>query len=175
MSAAGSTACSDGDHDDTLDALRQGSPVPTPLIVRELTRQDAAAISAWRYPGRYATYDFDDPSELADDHWAVCQDMALIGYCCLGKPARVGDATAEPGTVDLGYGLAPELMGSGLGRRFVEAVVAFALGRHQPRRLRLFILEWNERSRATAERLGFVAETTLTTDEGRFIVMVRPA
>jgi [ribosomal protein S18]-alanine N-acetyltransferase len=146
----------------------------TRLIVRELTPQDAAAISAWRYPGEYATYDFDDPSVLADDHWAVCHDSALIGYCCLGKPARVGDAPAEPGTVDLGYGLAPELMGRGLGRRFVEAVVAFALGRYQPRRLRLFILEWNGRSRAIAERLDFVVETTLTTDDGAFIVMVRP-
>lgn len=147
----------------------------TPLIVRELAPQDVAAISAWRYPGRYATYDFDGPSALVSDHWAVCEGSALIGYCCVGEPARVGDAAAEPGTLDVGYGLAPELMGRGLGRWFVEAVLAFALGRYRARRLRLFILEWNGRSRATAERVGFVVETTLVTDEGEFIVMVRPA
>ncbi|HEX5620747.1 MAG TPA: hypothetical protein VFX51_20165 [Solirubrobacteraceae bacterium] len=33
-----------------------------------------ATIAGWRYPGRYRTYDFDEPSALLRDHWAVCDD-----------------------------------------------------------------------------------------------------
>jgi RimJ/RimL family protein N-acetyltransferase len=143
------------------------------MIVRELTPDARQTIAAWRYPDRYATYDFDDPSVLLRDHWAVYDPPDLVGYCCLGEPARVGEAEARADTLDVGYGLAPELMGGGRGARFVEAVLEFALERHGPRRLRLFILDWNARSRAVASRLGFTYESTLTTDDGDFAVMVR--
>src|SRR4051794_4052503 len=127
----------------------------THMIVRELTPEDIATIAAWRYPGRYVTYDVDDPSVLVRDHWAVYDRGALIGYCCFGEPARVGDARAQAETLDIGYGLAPELMGRGIGRRFVDAILGFALERYDACRLRLFILEWNARSRAVAAALGF--------------------
>jgi hypothetical protein len=39
------------------------------LEVRPLSADDVAAISAWRYPGRYSTYDFDDPGVLESDAW----------------------------------------------------------------------------------------------------------
>jgi RimJ/RimL family protein N-acetyltransferase len=130
-------------------------------------------IAAWRYPGRYATYNVDDPSELARDHLAVCEQGALVGYCCFGEPARVGNGEARADTLDVGYGLAPELMGRGTGRRFVHAILEFALERYDARWIRLFILEWNARSRAVAASLGFVCESAITTDEGDFVVMVR--
>jgi ribosomal-protein-alanine N-acetyltransferase len=145
------------------------------MIVRELTRQEIMTIAAWRYPGCYATYNFDDPSELARDHWAVRDRGELIGYCCFGGPARVGNAEARAGTLDIGYGLAPQLMGRGTGRRFVNAILEFALDRYEVPCLRLFILEWNARSRMLAANLGFVCESTLKTDDGDFVVMVRPS
>ena len=137
------------------------------MEVRALTDADAAAIAGWRYPGAYATYDFDDPSVLAEDHWAVADAGTLVGYCCLGAPARVGDAGAAAGTLDVGYGMAPERMGRGAGTAFVDAVLAFAIERARPRRLRLFILEWNGRSRRVAERLGFA----VTGRAGEFLVL----
>jgi RimJ/RimL family protein N-acetyltransferase len=141
------------------------------VVVRDLTPGDIATIAGWRYPGRYATYDFDDPSVLASDHWAVCDEDRLVGYCCFGAPARVGAVGAEPFTVDVGYGLAPELMGQGRGRRFVGAILEFAAERHDARRFRLFILDWNARSRALAERLGFVYESTVVSGDDTFVVM----
>jgi hypothetical protein len=39
----------------------------------------------------------------------------------------VGGAEEEPGTLEVGYGLAPDLMGRGLGPRFVGAILGFAL------------------------------------------------
>ena len=74
--------------------------------------------------------------------------------------------------LDVGYGLAPELMGRGLGPSC----------KHDPRvrgrpprpgagaPLRL---DWNERSMRVAEGHGFGVESTLESDEGRFLVMVR--
>jgi RimJ/RimL family protein N-acetyltransferase len=141
--------------------------------VRALTAADAPTIARWRYPAPYATYDVDDDKVLARDHWAVTQDGALVGYCCFGAPARVPGAVAMPETLDVGYGLAPELMRRGLGVRFVRAVLAFATTELGGRRFRLYILEWNGRSRAVAERLGFELDGVLENDDGRFVVMTR--
>jgi RimJ/RimL family protein N-acetyltransferase len=55
----------------------------------------------------------------------------------------------------------------------VGAILEFALERYDPDRLRLYILEWNERSRKVAASDGFVVESVLASDEGPFLVMVR--
>ena len=143
------------------------------MEIRALTRAEMEAIAAWRYPGRYSTYDFDDASDLEHDHWAVTDAGALIGYCCFGEPARVPGATAEPGTLDIGYGMTPDRTGRGDGGRFVAAIVAFAAERWDHRRFRLYVLAWNERSRKVAARNGFVDGPTIDSDEGPFVVMSR--
>jgi [ribosomal protein S18]-alanine N-acetyltransferase len=146
------------------------------MEVRALTSADAAAIGSWRYPGRYSTYNFDGPPALASDHhWAVTEAEELIGYCCFGAPARVAGAEEEPGTLDVGYGLAPDRMGRALGHRFVDAILDFALERFDPERLRLYVLDWNERSKKVAAGHGFTVESVLQSHEGPFFVMVRRA
>ena len=146
------------------------------MKVRALTSADAAAIAAWRYPGRYATYDCDDAASLERDHWAVTDERsALVGYCALGAPARVAGAAAEAGTLDIGYGMRTELMGGGDGRRFVAAILEFAVAQEDPERLRLFVLDWNERSRRVAAAHGFFEHGAVEGDGARFLVMVRPA
>lgn len=146
------------------------------MKVRALTSADAAAIAAWRYPGRYSTYDCDGAAELERDHWAVTDERGeLVGYCAFGAAARVAGAAAEAGTLDIGYGMKPERMGGGDGRRFVAAILQFAVRREDPRRLRLFVLDWNERSRRVAAAHGFVVEGAVEGDGARFLVMVRQA
>ena len=66
-------------------------------------------------------------------------------------------------------------MGAGDGRRFVAAILAFALQAHDPRRLRLFVLDWNERSRRVAAAHGFVVQGAVEGDGERFLAMVRDA
>jgi RimJ/RimL family protein N-acetyltransferase len=66
-------------------------------------------------------------------------------------------------------------MGRGLGPRFVGAILEFALTRFDPEHLRLYILEWNERSRKVAAGHGFAPESVLASDAGPFLVMVRRA
>ena len=145
------------------------------MQVRALNQADAAAIASWRYPGPYSTYDFEEPPALSGDTHAVTEADELIGHCCFGAPARVPGAEEEPGTLDIGYGLMPERMGRGLGHRFVGEILEFACERYEPERLRLYILEWNERSRKVAASHGFALDSVLPSDEGPFLVMVRRA
>jgi [ribosomal protein S18]-alanine N-acetyltransferase len=143
------------------------------MKVRPLTNIDTAQIASWRYPGRYSTYDFDNPSTLAHDHFGVSEDDELVGYCCFGAPARVGGADPEHGTLDVGYGLAPNRMARGLGRRFVATVLEFARQNHAPERFRMYILEWNTRSRTVAARLGFAQHSAVRAGRDVFVVVVR--
>ena len=145
------------------------------MQVRPLTDADVAAIAGWRYPGRYATYDCIDAADLARDHWAVTEHDELVGYCGFGAPARVTATTPEAGTLDIGYGMKPGLMGAGRGRRFVAAILAFALAREDPQRLRLYVLDWNERSRRVAAAHGFVVQSAVQSDGERYLVMLRAA
>jgi RimJ/RimL family protein N-acetyltransferase len=101
------------------------------------------------------------------------RQRALIGYCCFGEPARVPGAIAESGTLDIGYGLAPDRVARGDGSRFLAAIVDFASERWEHRRFRVYVLEWNKRSHKVAARNGFVDGPTINSEEGRFLVMCR--
>jgi ribosomal-protein-alanine N-acetyltransferase len=145
------------------------------MQVRPLTDADARAIATWRYPGRDATYDVGEIVTAEQGHWAVVRGDELVGYCCFGVEARVPGVGEEAGTLDVGYGIRPDLVGHGLGPTFVSAILRFGIEEFSPKRLRLLILAWNERSRKVAERLGFRRESITTSDEGDFLVMRRSA
>jgi ribosomal-protein-alanine N-acetyltransferase len=144
------------------------------VTIRPLTQADARAIATWRYPGRYSTYDVGE-TPVREPVWAVTRGEELVGYCCIGPGARVPGIDEEEGTIDVGYGMRPDLMGEGYGRAFVGAILEFVVGEFAPQRLRLLILSWNERSRNVAEALGFEHERTAPSVEGDFLVMTRPA
>jgi ribosomal-protein-alanine N-acetyltransferase len=143
------------------------------MQIRALTPTEMKAIASWRYPGPYSTYDVDDASVLARDHWAVTDGGELIGYCCFGEPARVPGSTPAPGTLDIGWGMAPDRVGRGDGSRFVAAIIEFASERWDHPRLRVYVLEWNTRSRKVAARNGFVGDGPKIDSEGPFVVMCR--
>jgi RimJ/RimL family protein N-acetyltransferase len=123
--------------------------------VRELSDADVRDIVTWRYEGRYATYDVTGGVSPGLGFFAVEHGRRLVGYCCFGPEARVPGVGEVAGTLDVGYGMRPELVGQGLGRSFVGAILAFGVHRFEPERLRMLVLRWNERSRRTAERHGF--------------------
>jgi [ribosomal protein S18]-alanine N-acetyltransferase len=145
------------------------------MKVRPLTETDSEAIATWHYPGRYKTYEVSERLTAEAGFWAVDHEAALVGYCCFGHEARVPGAVEEADTLDVGYGMRPDLMGHGLGREFVGAILDFAVGRFSPKRLRLLILDWNDRSRRVANALGFESEGVLRSTEGNFLVMTRDA
>jgi RimJ/RimL family protein N-acetyltransferase len=145
------------------------------MEIRMLTEADSEAIATWRYPGRYATYDADEPVTPERGSWAVEHEGDLVGYCSFGDAARVPGVVEEEGILDVGYGMRPDLMGRGLGREFVGAVLDHAAREFSPQRFRLLILDWNERSRKVVAALGFRKEDVVRSTEGDFVVMTREA
>jgi len=145
------------------------------MQVRRLSEAERVAIGEWRYPGRLSTYELGGPVAPQRPLMAVEHGEELTGYCCFDEEARVRGVEAEAGSLDVGYGLRPELVGRGLGREFVAAILDYAEAEFEPARLRLLIVHWNARSRRLAEVFGFSERTSLVNDEGRFLVMVRPA
>jgi ribosomal-protein-alanine N-acetyltransferase len=137
---------------------------------RELTPDEAARPLDWRYEGAYATYDVrgslgSDPGFFAVEG----ENGELVGYGCTGGEARVSGVDAEDGTVDVGYGMRPDLTGRGRGHEFVGAVLEYVVERHPHARLRVSILGWNSRSRRVAEGHGF----RVAGRAGDFDVLVR--
>ncbi len=145
------------------------------MLVQPLTRADAEAIAGWRYQGRYSTYDVGSTLVPALGFWSVAADDELVGYCCFGGGARVPGVQPEAGVLDVGYGLRPDLVEQGLGRRFVATICDFGLGQWRPESLRLLIAAWNQRSLRVARGLGFEHHGTVRNDEGEFLVMRRSA
>ena len=145
------------------------------MQVRLLSEAERVAIGEWRYPGRLSTYELGGPVAPQRPLMAVEHGEELTGYCCFDEEARVRGVEAEAGSLDVGYGLRPDLVGRGLGREFVAAILDYAEAEFEPARLRLLIVHWNARSRRLAEVFGFSERTSLVNDEGRFLVMVRPA
>jgi [ribosomal protein S18]-alanine N-acetyltransferase len=139
---------------------------------RELTVEEAEQPLGWRYPGPYATYDTEGPFGRDLGFFAVeDEDGALVGFGCVGAEARVPGVEEEAGTVDVGYGMRPDLMGQGRGREFVGAILAHVAAAHPFSRLRMSILRWNVRSRRVAEAHGF----RVVDRAGEFDVLVREA
>ena len=139
------------------------------MQARELTVDEAERPLGWRYEGRYATYDAAGPLGGGRGFFAVEDEGDFVGFGCVGLEARVPGVEEEPGTVDVGYGMRPDLVGHGLGRSFVGAVLYHVVERHPDARLRMSILNWNGRSRRVAEGHGF----RLIGRAGNFDVLVR--
>jgi [ribosomal protein S18]-alanine N-acetyltransferase len=139
---------------------------------RKLTVDEAERPLGWRYSGPYATYDAEGPLRPEHGFFAVEDDAgSLVGYACVGAEARVPGVDEEPGTVDVGYGMRPDLTGQGHGREFVGAILAYVVARDPDARLRMSILRWNERSRRVAQAHGF----GIVGAAGEFDVLVREA
>jgi [ribosomal protein S18]-alanine N-acetyltransferase len=145
------------------------------MQVRPLTPADSEAIATWRYAGRDSTYDVTGPVTPEQGIWAVDHRSEVVGYCCFGAEARVPGVEEEAGTLDVGYGLRPDLVGKGLGRGFVMAILEFATAEFSQGRLRVLILSWNDRSRKVAVACGFESAGVVTSEEGDFLVLTRPA
>lgn len=138
------------------------------MEIQALTKANAEAIATWRYPGRYSTYDVGQTVTPSRGYWAVTHETELVGYCCFGPEARVPEIDEEEGTLDVGYGMRPDLVGQGLGDAFVAEILDFGVREFSPQRLRLLILSWNERSRMVAEALGFEEESMVSSAERDF-------
>lgn len=141
------------------------------MRARELTAEEAETPLGWHYPDPFSTYDVEGTLRRGLGYFAVEENGDLVGYGVVGAEARVPGVEEEAGTIDVGYGMRPDLIGQGRGRAFVGAVLAHAVAGEPSARLRLSILAWNVRSRRVAEAHGF----RFVERVGEFDVLVREA
>lgn len=164
------------------------SSIAEGFVLKSMTEMAAREIAGWQYGGEYARYntdpedvegavrDFLDPSL---DYWAVWHpDYGLAGFCCYGVEAHVPGGDYTESAIDVGLGLRPDLMGRGLGRWVLDAVMAERADEGLP--FRATVAAYTGRSRRLFEKAGFVEEHSFTGDAlavegGRlsFAVLVR--
>jgi [ribosomal protein S18]-alanine N-acetyltransferase len=153
------------------------------LHVRPLEPRDAEEAASWRYQGPWSSYDprpGDEPLSAAAGYAAVVDHTgALVGYLCVGQEARVPGLAEAGGTIDIGVGMRPDLVGRGLGRQFGAVVLDHIRDRYGDRPLRAVVQDWNERSLRLARGLGFRdAGTHQCVQDGKqvsYVLLVRPA
>jgi len=157
-------------------------PVPS-LHVRPLEPRDAEAVASWRYQGSWSIYDprpGDEPLSAAAGYEAIVDDAgSFVGYLCVGQEARVPGLAEADGTIDIGVGMRPDLVGRGLGHDFGAVALDHIRDRYGDRPLRAVVQDWNERSLRLARGLGFRdAGTHQCVQDGKqvsYVLLVRPA
>jgi ribosomal-protein-alanine N-acetyltransferase len=131
-----------------------------------LTGADAVAIAAWRYPQPFDVYDADGeeadagyppPDEAGLGYYVVRDESGdVAAFVCFGPEGRVPGQDDEDGTLDIGMGVRPDLLSSGLGSSLIPLVLIEAVQRCAPRRVRTAVAAFNERSLRLCARAGLV-------------------
>ena len=149
----------------------------SPISVRE-----AFAVCRWRWDGPFTPFAFrcgDEPLLLDRRlrYHGAHRAGTLAGFACFSDDAQVIGGEYPEDALDLGLGLAPPLVGQGLGRPLAEAVMAHATTRFAPALLRVTVAESNLPALRLFYGLGFAEARrfhgrTRAGEQG-FVVLVR--
>jgi ribosomal-protein-alanine N-acetyltransferase len=127
---------------------------------RPLYWQDVLAVSRWRYPPPYESYNL-SLVPLATT-WLLQQVLRIAGVTVYYAVADDGDDLvgifsyfAHGSTVEVGLAMRPDLTGRGDGLAFMQAGLAFAGREFAPTRFRLTVAASNHRAITVYERAGF--------------------
>jgi GNAT superfamily N-acetyltransferase len=157
-----------------LDSDPGVRPVP-PFHVRQLTIEDGLTLATLPQPGAWQVYDALEPFPPDQGYWAVADSAdALLGFCCLGEPARAAGATGDPAVLDIAIGIRPDLSGQGWGGELGRAAVSYARSVALDRRLRTTVPEWNTVGLRVAEQSGFVRSGTIALGVHQYVVLEQP-
>ena len=160
-----------------MPSARDFRPPPLPPFhVRQLTIEDGLALAASPQPAAWQVYDALQPFPPDEGYWAVADSLdSLLGFCCLGGPARPPGETGHPAVLDIAIGIRSDLAGQGWGAELGRAAVAYARSVALDRRLRTTVPEWNAVGLRVAEQSGFVRSGTLALGGRQYIVLEQPA
>jgi RimJ/RimL family protein N-acetyltransferase len=150
------------------------------LAIFPITESQARVASAWQYAAPYSMYD-GDPAEWPRylqpgyRYHAVLDHDELIGHCCFGEDARVPGGRYVDDALDVGAGMRPDLVGKGLGRAFLTAVLDFGRSRYAARSFSATVAAFNHRALTLCRSVGFVDVDTFTShgDEPQAFVILR--
>ena len=120
-----------------------------PFHTALLTRDQAAEIGSWKYPGRFAVYEWTlpDDAEFRAQFFAVLNAQgAFCGYYRFFP---------ENGGIMLGLGIKPEFCGHGYGKDVMALILKDFRQKYPGKTLELEVREWNARAIACYRRAGF--------------------
>jgi len=156
------------------DHATRHQPVP-PFRVRQLTIEDGLTLAASPQPAAWQVYDALQPFPPDEGYWAVADSRdILLGFCCLGEPARAAGESGHTAVLDIAIGIRSDLSGRGWGAELGRAAVAYARSVAADRRLRTTVPGWNAVGLHVAEQSGFTRSGTLTLAGRQYIVLEQP-
>ncbi len=155
-------------------------------IFSPLNELEAREILSWRYPGVPTLY-VPDPEHLDEDlqalldpafHYHIVREASekIVGFCCFGEDAQVPGGDYSLSALDIGLGMNPHLVGQGLSRGFLQAVLTWARKRFQPDFFRATVAALNVRSLSMFARAGFLTTQRFRSDLGEsveFLILIR--
>ncbi len=149
-------------------------PVP-PFHVRQLSIEDGLTLAASPHPAAWQVYDALEPFPPDEGYWAVADNQdILLGFCCLGEPARAAGESGHPGVLDIAIGIRSDLAGQGWGAELGRAAVAYARSVAADRALRTTVPDWNAVGLHVAQQSGFTRSGTLALAGRQYIVLEQP-
>ena len=167
----------------TLGSLRKPSGLEhlgpdISLRLAPFTEAEARTVVGWWYEPPYDFYNGNEAEipvflDPVNRYYAVHVGGDLVGYVCVGLDARVQGQEAEAGVDDIGWGFRPDLTGRGIASRWIPEALGRMTGELRQARQRVVIIDWNKRSQAAAERLGFQQTGMHHNDVGAWVVMTR--
>lgn len=139
--------------------------------ISPLSGKNAREITTWSYDPPFDLYDL-APEHLSSllnpdyrYHQVMDQNGSLVGYCCFGLDAQVPGGNyllKETRVLDIGISMRPDLVGQGLGKNFVSAILDYAAKIYQSEHFRVTIADFNQRSLRTFQILGFKIQGSFT-------------
>ena len=123
-----------------------------------MTQKQAETIAfTWHYENEYSFYnleaDKEDLEEFLDGErrgssvFAVLEEDELVAFLSVNM--------VEPGKVDIGLGMRPDLTGKGKGAEFMKAGIVFIQSEWKPEKITLSVASFNERAIKVYEKTGF--------------------
>lgn len=151
-----------------------------------MTEPDARDILSWRYDEPYDFYNPTDANleqdiqnlvEPTNFYLAVRDgDESLIAYYCFGGEARVSGGDYVDDALDVGGGVRPDLLGTGMGEMFVRVAMDFGKIFFNPQKYRATIAAFNTRALRMCEKAGFEPAETFTNADGEeFVILMKDA
>ena len=131
-----------------------------------LSQKNAMIIAdEWHYDGQYAFYDMKNDQEDYDEiispelrknnyFQVLDNDDNLVAFFCLDQ----NDQREEQ--VEIGLGLAPKLIGHGLGSEFMTVIENFVKNNYDYKVIVLSVADFNLRAIKVYQRAGYVKRNT---------------
>jgi len=147
-----------------MTSLKQPATHNPEINYVPVDEKSAREFLKWKYDHPYEIYNYSPENfekdlayhlDPANDLYSMYCKGKLIGYCSYGRDARVPGGDYSEEALDIGMMIKPELTGQGQGSNYAEAVIQYGVSKYSPKKLRVTILDTNQRAMKVWQKNGF--------------------